>query len=63
MHHTTPPVEKAAVAPVICPACRSANTNTTSKTVDASTYWRCRQCGEVWNILRRETANRFGYRR
>jgi transposase-like protein len=62
MPHTTLS-EKVSVAAAICPACGSANVQTTSKTVDASTYWRCRQCGEVWNILRRETASRFRHSR
>jgi hypothetical protein len=26
---------------------------TTSKTPDAESYWRCKGCGEVWNVSRR----------
>jgi hypothetical protein len=40
-------------APVGCPACGSVDLAMASKTVDASTYWRCRACGEVWNASRR----------
>jgi len=39
--------------PSICPACRSSDIKTTSKTVSAETYWRCMKCGEVWNVARR----------
>lgn len=59
----TMPPEKAPVAAVVCPACASANVQTTSKTVDASTYWRCRVCGEIWNVARREVTTRFSYGR
>jgi len=62
MPHAIAP-EKVAEARAICPACGSAKTQTTSKTIDASTYWRCQRCGEVWNALRRETASRFRYGR
>lgn len=50
-----------AAAPAACPACGSGNIQTTSKTVDTSSYWRCRQCGEVWNDQRREAG--AGFRR
>ena len=63
MPDTIPTAEKVAVAPAICPVCGSANVQTTSKTIDASSYWRCRQCGEVWNILRREAGSRYRYSR
>lgn len=36
---------------------------TTSKVIDASTYWRCVTCGEVWNVDRRDVHSRFGFRR
>jgi transposase-like protein len=41
-----------------CPQCRSIKTITTSKTSDATTYWRCLDCGEVWNAGRREAASK-----
>jgi transposase-like protein len=44
-----------------CPFCRSAKVTTTSKTHDASAYWRCEACGQVWNVGRNRPANRFGY--
>jgi transposase-like protein len=62
MNRLTPPATTAApdtAAPAFCPACGSGNVQTTSKTVDSSSYWRCRQCGEVWNVLRREAARGF----
>jgi transposase-like protein len=62
MQRTTTP-EKAPVAPAFCPACGSRDVTTTSKTVDASTYWRCHACGEVWNVDRREAASRFVFGR
>jgi predicted RNA-binding Zn-ribbon protein involved in translation (DUF1610 family) len=40
-------------APAMCPSCGSRALTTTSKNVDASTYWRCVACGEVWNVARR----------
>jgi len=38
--------------PARCPFCRSTTIGTTSKVADADSYWRCRQCGEIWNDLR-----------
>jgi transposase-like protein len=51
------------VPPARCPVCRGTNLTTTSKTIDASTYWRCITCGEVWNLQRHAEPSRFGYRR
>ncbi len=45
--------------PTACPSCRSKDLTTTSKTVTASTYWRCLACGEVWNAGRQEAASRY----
>lgn len=42
-----------------CPACGSRDVHTTSKTVNASTYWRCGTCGEIWNAERRQTADPY----
>jgi len=39
-------------APMQCPFCRSARLLTTSKLVDAATYWRCQACGQIWNPAR-----------
>ena len=49
--------------PARCPHCGASDMVTTSKVIDANTYWRCQTCGEVWNIDRRGAASRFGYRR
>ncbi len=51
-----------AEAPVKCPSCGSRDVVTTSKVVDASSYWRCGACGEVWNIARLREASRFAYK-
>jgi hypothetical protein len=47
--------------PAGCPVCRSADLVMASKTVDASTYWRCRACGEIWNVGRRQQAPAWRY--
>jgi transposase-like protein len=39
--------------PSACPACTSASVTTTAKHPDIDSYWRCDQCGEVWNVSRR----------
>ena len=39
--------------PNACPTCRSALIVTTSKNPDVTSYWRCRECGEIWNVARR----------
>jgi transposase-like protein len=48
-------------APTHCPACRSSDVKTTSKVIDASTYWRCGACGEVWNVARLRAASRYQF--
>lgn len=35
--------------PDACPVCRSSAVQTTSKSPDSESYWRCTACGEVWN--------------
>lgn len=47
--------------PTACPSCGSRELTTSSKTVDASTYWRCVRCGEVWNVARRKGGGRRPY--
>ncbi len=49
--------------PAKCPHCGGRDLTTTSKIIDANTYWRCLTCGEVWNLDRRDTGSRFGLRR
>jgi predicted Zn finger-like uncharacterized protein len=39
--------------PSRCPACQSVSIATTAKVPNASSYWRCENCGEVWNVARR----------
>jgi ribosomal protein L37AE/L43A len=55
--------KQAIVAPECCPACKSGDLSTTSKTIDEGTYWRCRACGEVWNASRRHEPERWPFRR
>ena len=62
---TQPEPGEAIGAPEACPFCKSRNIGTTSKAVDASTYWRCTKCGQIWNALRLQhgrnaRSNRFG---
>lgn len=40
------------VTPARCPFCRSMTITTGSEKVDASTYWRCQTCGQMWNVER-----------
>ena len=42
----------APLVPDACPFCKSQDVKTTSKEVNASTYWRCGTCGQVWNAGR-----------
>jgi transposase-like protein len=43
------PEEKVFIpAPAVCPFCQSAAVSTSPKK-DASSYWRCDTCGQVWN--------------
>jgi transposase-like protein len=53
-----------AAAPKTCPFCKSLNITTTSKEVNASTYWRCAACGQIWNAGRLQSGRRtpFGVR-
>ncbi|MGE3508767.1 MAG: hypothetical protein AB7N65_07775 [Vicinamibacterales bacterium] len=46
-----------------CPACQSLSVTTAEKYPDQNTYWRCEQCGEVWNVGRRRDPRRaMGWR-
>jgi len=45
-------------APGTCPFCHSLNVKTTSKEVNASTYWRCEACGQIWNAGRLQLGRR-----
>jgi transposase-like protein len=48
-------------APTACPFCRSSRIITASEKVDASTYWRCESCGELWNLGRVRPSSRSRY--
>ena len=43
--------------PAACPACQSESIVTTAKVPDATSYWRCTSCGEIWNASRRGEAH------
>ena len=47
------------VTPTPCPFCRSSKTTTASEKVDASTYWRCETCGQMWNAGRLRAPGRY----
>jgi transposase-like protein len=40
------------VKPTTCPFCKSSQIAAATEKVDASTYWRCESCGEMWNLGR-----------
>ena len=46
----------------VCPACASASVTTTAKNPDIDSYWRCQQCGEVWNVSRSRAARGRNFR-
>ena len=43
-------------SPASCPACRSPSIVTTAKIPDENSYWRCKDCGEIWNVSRSRRA-------
>jgi hypothetical protein len=47
-------VQLTAAAPKACPTCRSSSIITKAKKPDASSYWRCTSCGEIWNQSRHQ---------
>lgn len=55
--------DAAAERPARCPSCSSRDIVTTAKVVDASTYWRCGSCGEIWNAERQRASLRLAYKR
>jgi transposase-like protein len=57
----TGPEEEAPPAPTVCPFCRSVKIMTTSVKANASSYWRCEACGQVWNVGRLRPAHRQGH--
>lgn len=57
-----PSTSSAHVAPVICPNCQSSAVVTKAKIPDADAYWRCTNCGEIWNASRTDTDRHGAYR-
>ncbi len=47
-----------AETPSRCPACRSQNVKTTNKVTPSEAYWRCGDCGKVWNAPRHRAGSR-----
>jgi ribosomal protein L37AE/L43A len=42
-----------------CPFCHSKAVDTLAKQITAATSWRCKQCGEVWNVARLQRSTRL----
>ena len=40
------------VKPAQCPECASKKFGTLAATITRDTYWRCHECGTVWNEIR-----------
>jgi len=38
--------------PANCPECGSKKLGTLAAIITSNTYWRCHECGTVWNALR-----------
>jgi predicted Zn finger-like uncharacterized protein len=58
MDHSMTPIKalfSEARVPTVCPNCQSPAIATVSKVADAESYWRCQNCGDVWNPTRSET--------
>lgn len=52
----------AGIVPSACPVCQSPSVAAAARTPDTTTYWRCRTCGEVWNVGRRQAVRPGGPR-
>ena len=50
------------VATPTCPTCGSSVSVTTAATPSPDSYWRCTECGDVWNVSRTQN-NRYGAQR
>jgi predicted Zn finger-like uncharacterized protein len=57
---STPSPSPAHVEPATCPACHSSSIVTKAKSPDADSYWRCTNCGEVWNVSRWQVTRQQG---
>jgi transposase-like protein len=42
------------VTPENCPFCKSTDISAPKNKVNASTYWRCESCGQMWNVARHQ---------
>lgn len=47
------PTPRAVYQAPACPKCASAQTSSAAKQPTANSYWRCLNCGEVWNPAQR----------
>ena len=54
--------DRATHRPSVCPACTSTSVTTTAKFPGVESYWRCKKCGEVWNVSRRDEGRNGGFR-
>ncbi len=48
----TLPPSSSYVAPTACPLCQSTKIVTRATSPDADSYWRCTNCGDIWNAAR-----------
>jgi transposase-like protein len=65
MRNQHPPRHQPSNSPTACPFCGSPRILTASEKIDASSYWRCEACGDVWNLARVQAAagrNTYGAR-
>jgi len=44
--------DEGALKPAHCPECGSTKFGTLAAIITRDTYWRCTQCGTVWNEIR-----------
>lgn len=51
------------MAPTECPFCKSVTISATGQKVTASIYWRCENCGQIWNPGRQRPRNDFEFPR
>jgi uncharacterized Zn finger protein len=44
--------DESALKPATCPECGSKKFGTLAPVITSDTYWRCHDCGTVWNEIR-----------
>jgi transposase-like protein len=61
----TPPIKSAPLTPETpsCPFCGSTQVITIGKAGDVDRYWRCRTCGDIWNVRRLQFVSAPRWRR